>query len=361
MGHGSLRQAAPPGAARRARRTRARARGSLRLGLVRQRRRPGRARSGVLHLTEALLPMGTRSSASTASATTTRRAREAGEPRARRANRRASSSTRSISRAPTLAAVLDGCDVVFHLAAEPGVRTSWGAPLRPLRPQQRRGDAAAARGGSRAPGRGSSTRHRRRSTASPSSCRRCEDAPPRPLSPYGVTKLAGEQLCRVYHVNHGRRHRGAALLHRLRPAPAPRHGVPALLRGRGRAAARSSCSATAARAATSPTSPTSSSPSARPARARASPAAPTTSAAARRSASTPRSRSSPRSPAARSTCGAPAASRATSCTRRPTARAPARSSASRPSRRWPQGLRAEYDWVVERAEQRRGLAAVRGG
>ena len=30
-----------------------------------------------------------------------------------------------------------------------------------------------------------------------------EDAPPRPLSPYGVTKLAGEQLCRVYHVNHG--------------------------------------------------------------------------------------------------------------------------------------------------------------
>ena len=57
---------------------------------------------------------------------------------------------------------------------------------------------------------------------------------------------------------------GAALLHRLRPAPAPGHGVPALLRGRRRAAARSSCSATAARAATSPTSPTSSARSARP-------------------------------------------------------------------------------------------------
>ena len=26
-----------------------------------------------------------------------------------------------------LAAVLDGCDVVFHLAAEPGVRSSWGS------------------------------------------------------------------------------------------------------------------------------------------------------------------------------------------------------------------------------------------
>ena len=25
------------------------------------------------------------------------------------------------------AALLEGCDVVFHLAAEPGVRTSWGA------------------------------------------------------------------------------------------------------------------------------------------------------------------------------------------------------------------------------------------
>jgi nucleoside-diphosphate-sugar epimerase len=43
---------------------------------------------------------------------------------------------------------------------------------------------------------------RRPSTASPRSCRR-EDAPPRPLPPYGVTKLAGEQPCRVYHVNHG--------------------------------------------------------------------------------------------------------------------------------------------------------------
>ena len=30
-----------------------------------------------------------------------------------------------------------------------------------------------------------------------------EDATPRPLSPYGVTKLAAEQLCRLYHANHG--------------------------------------------------------------------------------------------------------------------------------------------------------------
>jgi nucleoside-diphosphate-sugar epimerase len=30
-----------------------------------------------------------------------------------------------------------------------------------------------------------------------------EDARPQPVSPYGVTKLAAEQLCYLYHVNHG--------------------------------------------------------------------------------------------------------------------------------------------------------------
>ena len=63
-----------------------------------------------------------------------------------------------------------------------------------------------------------------------------------------------------------RRHRRAALLHRLRPAPAPRHGLPPLLRGDRRPASRSRSSATAARRATSPTWPTSSPPRAPPAR-----------------------------------------------------------------------------------------------
>ncbi|MGI5836000.1 MAG: NAD-dependent epimerase/dehydratase family protein, partial [Chloroflexota bacterium] len=30
-----------------------------------------------------------------------------------------------------------------------------------------------------------------------------EDTPPRPVSPYGVTKLAGEHLCQLYWVNYG--------------------------------------------------------------------------------------------------------------------------------------------------------------
>ena len=79
-----------------------------------------------------------------------------------------------------------------------------GQPLRPLRAQQRRGDAAAARG---AAGRRSSARVVYASSSSiygeSERLPTPEDAPPRPLSPYGVTKLAGEQLCRVYHVNHG--------------------------------------------------------------------------------------------------------------------------------------------------------------
>ena len=103
---------------------------------------------------------------------------------------------------------------------------------------------------------GSSTRPRRRSTASPSSCRRREDAPPRPLSPYGVTKLAGEQLCRVYHVNHG----VDTVALRFFTVYGPRQRPDMAFRRFCEAAAcggQSSCSATAARAATSPTSPTS--------------------------------------------------------------------------------------------------------
>ena len=69
---------------------------------------------------------------------------------------------------------------------------------------QRRRDAAAARGARRA-GRssGSSTRRARRSTATCAAMPMREDALPQPVSPYGVTKLAAEHLCYLYHVNYG--------------------------------------------------------------------------------------------------------------------------------------------------------------
>jgi nucleoside-diphosphate-sugar epimerase len=102
-----------------------------------------------------------------------------------------------------LASILDGCDVVFHLAAEPGVRSSWGSRFERflhnnVEATQRLLEALRATPGTRLVYASSSSIYGE-SERLPTP----EDAPPRPLSPYGVTKLAGEQLCRVYHVNHG--------------------------------------------------------------------------------------------------------------------------------------------------------------
>jgi UDP-glucuronate 4-epimerase len=99
--------------------------------------------------------------------------------------------------------LVDGCDVVMHLAAEPGVRTSWGRRFdhfvhNNVEATQRLLEALRPAPGKRLVYASSSSVYGE-SEQLPTR----EDAPPRPLSPYGVTKLAGEQLCRVYHVNHG--------------------------------------------------------------------------------------------------------------------------------------------------------------
>jgi len=103
----------------------------------------------------------------------------------------------------------DGCDDVlaevdgvFHLAGQPGVRDSWGVGFEPylhanLLAGQRVFEAAAERGArvvfassssvyGEAPGRPAA-----------------EDDSPRPISPYGVTKLACETLARAYAVERG--------------------------------------------------------------------------------------------------------------------------------------------------------------
>ena len=102
-----------------------------------------------------------------------------------------------------VARLVDGCDAVYHLAAEPGVRTSWGRRFdrfvhNNVEATQRLLEALHERDGTRLVYASSSSVYGE-SEQLPTR----EDAPPRPLSPYGVTKLAGEQLCRVYHVNHG--------------------------------------------------------------------------------------------------------------------------------------------------------------
>jgi nucleoside-diphosphate-sugar epimerase len=99
--------------------------------------------------------------------------------------------------------IVAGQDAIFHLAAEPGVRTSWGDRFElfvrnNVLATQRLLEAAAAEP------------PRRFVYASSSSIygnAEClptpESAVPAPFSPYGVTKLAGEHLCDLYRANHG--------------------------------------------------------------------------------------------------------------------------------------------------------------
>ena len=100
-------------------------------------------------------------------------------------------------------ALLDGCDAVFHLAAEPGVRSSWGQKFdrylrNNIRATQRLLEASAQTPERRIVYASSSSVYGE-SEALPTP----EDATPQPLSPYGVTKLAAEQLCRLYHAEQG--------------------------------------------------------------------------------------------------------------------------------------------------------------
>jgi UDP-glucose 4-epimerase len=101
-----------------------------------------------------------------------------------------------------LGSLLEGVDYVFHQAAQAGVRASWGETfadythhnvlatqclLEALKGQPLRklvyASSSSVYGDARLPMR--------------------ETARPQPVSPYGVTKLAAEHLCQLYHVNYG--------------------------------------------------------------------------------------------------------------------------------------------------------------
>src|ERR687891_1092864 len=99
--------------------------------------------------------------------------------------------------------LLAGCETVFHLAAEPGVRSSWGTRFHVylrnnLAATQRLLESAVSLTDIRFVYASSSSVYGDAETLPTP-----EDTPPRPLSPYGVTKLGAEQLCLLYHVNHG--------------------------------------------------------------------------------------------------------------------------------------------------------------
>ena len=95
--------------------------------------------------------------------------------------------------------LLDGVDVVYHLSAQPGVRGGWGSEFQAYVEANILGTQRLLRAAS-------DYRIERFVFASSSSvygqAQRIptpEFEPPAPLTPYGVTKLAAEQLCRLYH------------------------------------------------------------------------------------------------------------------------------------------------------------------
>jgi UDP-glucuronate 4-epimerase len=95
------------------------------------------------------------------------------------------------------------CNVVFHLAAEPGVRSSWGGRF----DSYLRNNVAATQHLLEA---AKAAPEKRFVFASSSSIYgdaellpTPEDVAPRPYSPYGTTKLAAEHLCMLYYGNYG--------------------------------------------------------------------------------------------------------------------------------------------------------------
>jgi len=99
--------------------------------------------------------------------------------------------------------LLDGVTHVAHLAALPGVRSSWGDSFRDYAEHnvlvtQRLLDACRDRALARVTVASSSSVY-----GSASRAPTPEDEPRRPISPYGVTKLATEALVHAYRREHG--------------------------------------------------------------------------------------------------------------------------------------------------------------
>ena len=105
----------------------------------------------------------------------------------------------------SLVPLLDGVDYIFHQAAQAGVRTSWGSSFSiytscNILATQRLLETLLMTG----------QQIKRFVYASSSSVYGntevlpvSEATNPQPISPYGVTKLAGEHLCQLYHANFG--------------------------------------------------------------------------------------------------------------------------------------------------------------
>ena len=104
-------------------------------------------------------------------------------------------------RTADLRPIVEGADVLYHQAAQPGVRLSWGSfdeyVADNILATQRLLDASVAMATPRVVYASSSSVYGRQATYP---CR--EGDLPRPNSPYGVTKMAAEHLCHLYAANH---------------------------------------------------------------------------------------------------------------------------------------------------------------
>lgn len=99
--------------------------------------------------------------------------------------------------------LLEGVTHVFHLAAQAGVRKSWGREFgvytsNNIDATQTLLEACVGRPVERFVFASSSSVY-----GDGAALPMREDATPQPISPYGVTKLAAEQLCLLYHANYG--------------------------------------------------------------------------------------------------------------------------------------------------------------
>jgi nucleoside-diphosphate-sugar epimerase len=99
--------------------------------------------------------------------------------------------------------IVEGCDVVFHLAGEPGVRNSWGGGF----DVYLRNNVLATQRLLEVVSRQPETRFVYASSSSiygdAERLPTPESVTPAPLSPYGVTKLAVEHVCQTYALSHG--------------------------------------------------------------------------------------------------------------------------------------------------------------
>ncbi len=102
-----------------------------------------------------------------------------------------------------LAELFEGADVVYHLAGQPGVRPSWGKQFgtyvscNVLATQAVLEAARAVELPKLVYASSSSVYGDAETYPTPETLR------PQPVSPYGVTKLAGEHLCELYRTNFG--------------------------------------------------------------------------------------------------------------------------------------------------------------